>query len=417
MTAFLAFLSFRFPAMADPAASSTSRVTRPTTTRRRARAASSPSDALPTPAASEPGTAAPAAVAAPPAPDHEGNEIVGLAEGVGDPSRALDSHDLPAPPERLEADLLGAMETLNLDPRQGTLAGFELPADALESLRSRAAAQRAAADSEAQALPPLPSSPAVAAEASVEHSPQAVTRAEVIPQPAGARIADIAAYLRVDDAGSASAGRPAAVDALTRGNVPAVRRRSMSTPFEAPASSPLSSPSLPSKAEPASADSPLSHPVNTTGADAVGPAQSASTAALADTVAALSRALAEERRAAAASRRRTARLLAVMACASVLVLALAVAQFVVLARVARESAAMQQKTEALLRSQQLALAAFLDTASGAAADIRGTADALAGRLAALPSRQGAAQGTSSVSASTQSALTKHSRSARVHKGG
>ena len=403
MTAFLAFPSFRFPAMADPAASSTSRATRPTTARRRPRAASPTFDASPAPSASEAGTPAPAATG------DEGKESVEAAEGLGDRQPRLDPHDVPAPVERFDTDLIGAMETLNLDPRQGTLAGFELPADALESLRSRAAAQQAAAGSEAEPSPQ--SRPAVTAEASSEVQPQAATRAQVIPQPAGARIADIAAYLRVDDAGSANPDRPATTDGPTRSNVQPVQRSRTSAPFEASSSSS----SLPLQAGLAPADSPRSDRPDAAGAAAL--AQSASTAALADTVAALSRALAEEREAAAASRRRTARLLAVMACASVLVLALAIAQFVVLARVARESAAAQQKTEALLRSQQLALAAFLDTASGAAADIRGTADAMAGRLAALPSHQGAAQAGSSAPASTQSPLARHARATRTHKGG
>ena len=403
--------------MADPAASSTPRVTRPATARRRARAASSAADASSSPAASEPGTSALSATG------DEGNEAnrsnerkereqgVGAAQGNARRQDESVSRQEPPPAERLDADLLGAMETLNLDPRQGTLAGFELPADALDSLRARAAAQRTTAESEAEFMPQSPS--ALAAEVSSAAPEQPSTRAPVLPQPAGARIADIAAYLRVDDAGSTNPGRPA-MEAQARSQVRPTKRAWASTPIEMPASSS----SFASQAGPAPADFSAADTAGDSGSvAAAAPAQTASAAALADTVAALSRALAEERRAAAANRRRGARLLAVMACASVLVLALAIAQFVVLARVARESAAAQQKTEALLRSQQLALAAFLDTASGAAADIRGTADALAGRLAALPSRQGVTQGASLAPASTQVPSAKHSRAARTHKGG
>jgi len=244
------------------------------------------------------------------------------------------------------------------------------------------------------------------------HEPApASMRAQVIPQPAGARIADIAAYLRVDDAGSADPAQAGPADGPARNRLQPAKRAWTSGAAQGSSSSSSSSSSL----APPSADSPASGSAEAIGAAQV--AQTASTAVLAETVAALSRSLAEERRAAAASRRRSARLLTIMACASVLMLALAIAQFVVLARVARESAAAQQKTEALLRSQQLALAAFLDTASGAAADIRGTADAMAGRLAALPSRQGAAPGAPSASVSTLTPSARHARTAHTHRGG
>lgn len=398
--------------MADSAASSTPRVTRPAAGRRRARAASPVSDAPVAPLGSEPDVPAPVATGDDGQGGGKGNEVVDAGQRLEDRQQTRDSHDELLPAERIGTDSLGAMDALHFDPRQGTLAGFELPADALDSLRSRAAAQRAAAETEGAPVPQALS--AVTAQTSSAVQGQVSTREQVIPEPAGARIADIAAYLRVDDTGHATSGQSAAAEGSARSRLQPVKRPSTSAPVETPAS--LSS--LPPPAAPASADSRGSHDAGR--ADAAGTAalaQGASTSALADTVAALSRALAEERRAAAASRRRTARLLAVMACASVLVLALAVAQFVVLARVARESAAAEQKTEALLRSQQLALAAFLDTASGAAADIRGTADVLAGRLAALPSRQGAAQAISSGPASTQPSLAKHARAARAHKGG
>ena len=414
MTAFLAFPSFRFPAMADPAASSTPRVTRPAPSRRRARAASPAADASSAPAASEPGTSALSATGGGNEANKSNEREEGVAAAQGNTRRQGESisRDEPPPAERLDADLLGAMETLNFDPRQGTLAGFELPADALDSLRARAAAQRAAAESAAELMRDSPSP--VTEEVSSAAPEQPSTRAPVLPQPAGARIADIAAYLRVDDAGSTNPARSAMAEAPARSQVQPAKRPWTSTPVEMPTS--LSS--FVSQAVPAPVDFPAVDTARDSGSEAAAAsAQTTATAALADTVAELSRALAEERRAAAANRRRTARLLAVMACASVLVLALAVAQFVVLARVARESAAAQQKTEALLRSQQLALAAFLDTASGAAADIRGTADALAGRLAALPSRQGVTQGASLAPASAQVPSAKHSRAARTHKGG
>lgn len=382
--------------MADSAASSTPRVSRPATARRRARAASPASDAPSVPAAPEPDTPAFAATG------NEGDEAVGAAHRNAPHQRLQDARDEQPPAERVDVDLFGAMETLNLDPRQGTLAGFELSTDALDSLRARAAAERAAAETEDE---PASESPFRATGAASSALQEHATREQVIPEPAGARIADIAAYLRVDDAGGANPSQP---ERSSRSRMQAAKRSW--TPAPASASTSASTPASPSA--PASAEAPAS-----TAVDAAGLAQAASTAALTETVAALSRALSEERRAAAVSRRRAARLLAVMAFASVLVLALGIAQFVVLARVARDTAAAQEKTEALLRSQQLALAAFLDTASGAAADIRGTADALAAKLAALPSRQGIAQASSSSPASTQGSGARHSRGSHTHKGG
>lgn len=337
----------------------------------------------------------------------EGNEGAALvAEGSVGRDRPEDSRE-ESPAERLDSDFFGALETLNLDPRQGTLAGFEVPADALDSLRARAEAQRAAAEREAETVPLSPAAETGVGTPALHEPAPASMRAQVIPQPAGARIADIAAYLRVDDPGSVDPTQAGPADGPARNRLQPARRAFTSGAAQGSSSS--------SSLAPPSADSPASGSADAIGAAQV--AQTASTAALAETVAALSRSLAEERRAAAASRRRSARLLTIMACASVLMLALAIAQFVVLARVARESAAAQQKTEALLRSQQLALAAFLDTASGAAADIRGTADAMAGRLAALPSRQGAAPGAPSASVSTLTPSARHARTAHTHRGG
>lgn len=388
--------------MADSAASSTSRVSRPATARRRARAASPASDAPSNPTVSEPST--PAIAAAGP----EGNEGAALVgEGSVGRGHPEDSRE-ESPGERLDSDFFGALETLNLDPRQGTLAGFEVPADTLDSLRARAEAQRAAAEREAETVPLSPDPETGVGTPALHEPAPASMRAQVIPQPAGARIADIAAYLRVDDPGSVDPTQAGPADGPARNRLQPARRAFTSGATQGSSSSS-------SSLAPPSADSPASGSAEAIGAAQV--AQTASTAALAETVAALSRSLAEERRAAAASRRRSARLLTIMACASVLMLALAIAQFVVLARVARESAAAQQKTEALLRSQQLALAAFLDTASGAAADIRGTADAMAGRLAALPSRQGAAPGAPSASVSTLTPSARHARTAHTHRGG
>jgi hypothetical protein len=105
---------------------------------------------------------------------------------------------------------------------------------------------------------------------------------------------------------------------------------------------------------------------------------------LAQAVAALQAALAEEHRAAREARRLTTRLIAIATGVLFLVLLAGIAQTVVTVRAAHASAVAQEKTGALLRAQQTELAAFIDEASVASADVHKAADALDAKLATLP---------------------------------
>jgi hypothetical protein len=201
---------------------------------------------------------------------------------------------------------------MNLDPRQGTLDGFELPAEALSSLRER--------EEKEPTRPVSDAGDSVAIEEAAVKSPsgassrrQAVARKSTEPAARGANVAEVA---------DASSQR--AYDALTQ------------------------------------------------------------------SVAALQAALAGERRAADESRRRTRQLVVAALAISLLVGVLSVVQTVVAVRASEASAAAEQKTTALLRAQQTELAAFVDAASAASADIRDAADSLDAKLTAQPARASAA---------------------------
>lgn len=291
--------------MADSTASSTLDAPRPATTKRRARAASSDTDNRPARAAL--------------LVEAEAGQVhrTGRGKGVaGD--RPVDL--FPAD------DALAAAYTMNPDPRQGTLDGFELPADALASQTERAA--------------PDVSGPAV-------RDPAPPAPAPALPEPARA----------VGDTGAPPTNTP-------DDNAPNFAPPRRQTPARQPAARAASVGRM--------ADAP-------------------SRDALVQTVAELQAALADERRAARESRRHTTRLVSIAIVTLLLMLVLGVAQIVVAMRASRESAAAQDRTEALLRAEQTELAAFTDAASAASADIRGAAAALNAKLAAPPARTAAAQ--------------------------
>jgi hypothetical protein len=250
---------------------------------------------------------------------------------------------------------------MNLDPRQGTLDGFELPADALASLREREALGASAEQESVGQEPPLrqpahqPPAKAVRDTATI---PTAPVCKEPIPPVAGASAA-----------GSTEAIRPPALSetplrstdaADTAGVTAAEGQPAAGRPLERAAS-----------AGP-TADAPPGDP-------------------LAQNMAALQAALADERRAARESRRLATRLVSIAMATLLVVLVLGVAQTLVSMRVARESVAAQQKTEVLLRAQQTELAAFVNAASAASAGISGAGAALDAKLAVPPPHVAAAQ--------------------------
>lgn len=345
--------------MADSAAPSTSRAPRSGPDRRRRSRAASPIAAEP--------SASSTLATEPTQPTLATNAPATRASDTSAERGAEFREDVRsnASPERDGFDDV-PFHAMNLDPRQGTLAGFELPADALDSLRAHVA------------MPVTDEPAAVPIQMAFDGTASELGAAVPDAKPA---VESASASL---DQTSASA--PVIEAAPTR------RERR-----------PLTRQQPPGRASDAQAQ-----------AQASAPAPAPTSAALTETLAELSHALAETRRAAADSRRHITRLVIFVLAVSSLLLALSVVQMIVLVRVGHASVAAQEKTEALLRSQQSALAAFQDTASVAAADIRGTADALNAKLAALPSRP-TAQGQAQSQTLPQSPAAKHVRPVRAHK--
>jgi hypothetical protein len=308
-------------AMADSTASSTLDAPRPATTRRRARAASSNTGNRPARAAH-------------------------LVEDEAEPARRTGRGNGVAgdrPVDLFPADdALAAAYTMNLDPRQRTLDGFELPADALAAQTERPAlgvSGRAVKDPAPQA--PAPRDPVTQAPAVHSSAPQTPAPQEpALPKQAETARATGAVPTRRPD-----------------NNTPDIGPQRRQTPARQPAGRVASVGRVP--------DTP-------------------SREALAQTVAELQAALADERRAALESRRQTTRLVSVAILLLLLVLVVGVVQAVVSVRASRESAAAQEKTEVLLRAQQAELAALSGAASAAAADVRGAVAALTAKLAAPP---------------------------------
>jgi hypothetical protein len=302
--------------MADSTASSTLDAPRPATTRRRARAASSNTGNRPARAAQ-------------------------LVEDEAEPARRTGRGNGVAgdrPVDLFPADdALAAAYTMNLDPRQRTLDGFELPADALAAQTERptlGVSGPAVQDPATQA--PATRAPAVHSSAPQTPAPQ---------EPALTKQAETARAT-----GAVPTRRP-------DNNTPDIGPQRRQTPARQPAGRAASVGRVP--------DTP-------------------SREALAQTVAELQAALADERRAALESRRQTTRLVSVAILLLLLVLVVGVVQAVVSVRASRQSAAAQEKTDVLLRAQQAELAALSGAASAAAADVRGAVAALTAKLAAPP---------------------------------
>ncbi|MEX3958297.1 hypothetical protein [Trinickia sp. EG282A] len=170
--------------MADSAASSTSGLRRPATTKRRARAASSETDNRPARVALFVEDAV--------------QTVARAAQGAG--AAVEKSVDL-VPPE----DALAVAHTMNLDPRQGTLDGFELPAEALSSLREREEKEPTRPVSDAGDFVEIEEAAAKSSPSGASSRRQAAARKSTEP---AARSANLA------EAADASSQRP--YDALTQ---------------------------------------------------------------------------------------------------------------------------------------------------------------------------------------------------------
>ncbi len=351
--------------MADSAVSSTSGVSRPATTKRRARAASTETDNRPARAAL---AVEDAAQASPSAAEGHGAAVVETAIDL------FATDDTPA-----------AAHTMNLDPRQGTLDGFELPADALASLRER---EQMLVESRSGRQQPSDGR---------EHRNRSLADIESDIEKAASRSASVeeskaVAVAEADEPTSGATGAGSAA-ATARAPKEPTRRRLPEGGNRAVIDEPAgNSPGAASPREPAVVRKSTEAAARVANAAEESDAAALATRAydaLAQSVAALEAALVDVRRAANENRRRMTRLAVAALAALLLVLVLGVVQTVVAIRAADASAAAEQKTGALLRAQQSELAAFIDAASGAAADIRDAADSLDAKLAAQPARSSA----------------------------
>jgi hypothetical protein len=325
-------------------------------------------------------------------------------------------------------DTLAAAHAMNLDPRQRTLDGFELAADALESLRERLGASVAVGHELATEEPAGPEhvERAPVESAGLVHAP--VAQELAAPEPVLARVAShqrpakagrdtattpsprvrkepappvpgasAAVPAKGGRGGRAQAHGPArslemgaaavsavGADVLDSAHLTDARRLADEAPRDEP-----DAPAAPSH-ERSAGDTVNRAPSHRPTLPGRSPQRAASAGlspdasagdALMQTITALQAALADERRGARESRRLARRLVWIAMAILLVVLALGVTQTLVAMRVARESVTAQQKTEALFRAQQVELSAFIDAASGASADIRDAAGLLNAKLA------------------------------------
>jgi hypothetical protein len=333
--------------MADSAAFTTPRSSGPAKTKRRARAASSNASKRP----------ARAAIA------FEQGEPAELAEPVRDAGRESrakdDGHSAGLfPDDDAQGHVQDEPHATGFDPRQGTLAGFEVPAEVLASLSGemRAAVsegeqgqqdQQDQQDQQGQqgqqsqaASEPLVSAPAESVLTPFgDSTPQPMQptsgQSETSPPP------------------DASAQRIARTAPNRSPNAATTRRQPAAQLAERAARLDLA-------------------------ADAL------SAAAFAEAMGAVHDALASERDEAVKRAGRMARMLSIAMVALIVLVLLGVAQTVLLLRLSREAAADRQRTESLLLDQQSKLTALAEATSAAVASARAPVNAAA---TALPTPQ------------------------------
>lgn len=312
-------------------------------------------------------------------------------------------------------DALAATYTMNLDPRQGTLDGFELPADALASQTERAALD-VSGPAVRDPAPPAPALPPEPARADGDTGAPPMARVHKDPVSAAPGVGDA---VSVDEV-RPRAGGAAPLPSTGFSGVPAVEGLADTSKGAAARQGPADGPDESSTSRtpntktpddnapnlsPPRRQTPARHPAGRAVSISRTP-DAPSSDALAQTVAELKAALADERRAVHESRRQTTRLVSMAILLLLLVLVVGVVQAVVSVRASRESAAAQEKTEALLRAQQTELAALSGAASAAAADMSRAAAALSAELAATQVRKAAA---------LPSAVKRAPRTAHAHR--
>ncbi len=269
-------------------------------------------------------------------------------------------------------------QATNTDPRQGTLAGFELP----EAFMATVCATNGTDDS-ASATRPARGSPEFDREAPMQIDlPVDVLAGEPVQDDASASLnpgvpdparSDVAAKPQAPDASVSDASTP--VDTLDRAtNATSLRP---ARPASASVQNVAKSVSMPKsaavseagpgsrRAQPRSLAAALAgtERLNTAGIDAAPELDRARATAFADTIEALYAVIAEQRQGAARRSRQMRTLLAFIGCVLAVTILVGIAQTVALQRMNRENTLQQQRIEELLLDQQATLASFFDTDS------------------------------------------------------
>ncbi|WP_206957360.1 hypothetical protein [Trinickia acidisoli] len=264
-----------------------------------------------------------------------------------------------------------AAPSLPFDPRQGTLLGFEVPAD----VRVSTTDDRGPTDAALVALG-APAAPTHALEAARE---KPAVPAKVVSLEEGQRPepAQVQATSSSDAASGASPGapEPKAPKLLSPGAALAsVRQQAARKPAETARTSGLPPADEMTRRPTPSADALPIPPVVAQAAGAASVADNASRAldaelpaAFAQAVASLQEAVVQERRAAEERWRRTRHWLAVALVGLVLLLAVSVVQTVALFGFAHRAQTARQQTQATLNDQQAALASLASSTSALAA--------------------------------------------------
>lgn len=265
-----------------------------------------------------------------------------------------------------------ALEAMNIDTRQGTLAGFELPDDVLMAV-GMPVAERAETSGEAVASSKA-SAPAEAKasrhargarsneNAANGNSPRAgeAEATPVSPEVVAAAVAQTVMPETPPQSAAASADTNAGPASADTSAGPASTRAPEHVPEPAPASAEQSA--APAQATPLTRETAPYTPAASRRAPDLDWARAT---AFADTVDALYGVIADQRRAAGVHSRRMKWLLSIVVAALLVTIAIGITQTALLMRLTRESAAQQQRIEDMLRSQQATLTRFADAAASA----------------------------------------------------
>ncbi|MGV2287786.1 hypothetical protein AAHK20_03670 [Trinickia sp. YCB016] len=254
-----------------------------------------------------------------------------------------------------------ALEAMNIDTRQGTLSGFELPDDVLLAV-GMPVAERAETGGEAVA-----SSKATA---------QAPAEAKASRPARRARPSENAASdnsLLADEAEATSVSTEVVAATVVQTVVPETPPQSSAASAETSAgpASALAPEPAPASAEPSAAPAqakPLAReaaPYTPAASRRAPDLDWARATAFADTVDALYGVIADQRRAAGDHSRRMKWLLSTVVAALLVTIAIGITQTALLMRLTHESAAQQQRIEDMLRSQQATLTTLADAAASA----------------------------------------------------